>query len=55
MSGQHAIFEGSLANTLCFLIFKASFLKEVSQTCFVFDLESFIFEGSLADMLFFDL
>ena len=31
-----------------FLIFKASFLKEVPQKCFVFHLESFRFEGSLA-------
>ena len=28
-----------------------SFLKEVSQKCFVFDLQSFIFEGSLAEKL----
>ena len=28
-----------------------SFLKEVSQKCFVFDIQSFIFEGSLAEML----
>ena len=34
-----------------FLIFKASFLKEVSQKCFVFELQSFNFEGSLAEML----
>ena len=34
-----------------FLIFKASFLKEVSQKSFVFDLQSFVFEGSLAEML----
>ena len=34
-----------------FLTFKASFLKEVSQKCFVFDLQSFIFEGSLAEKL----
>ena len=34
-----------------FLNFKASFLKEVSQNCFVFDLQSFIFEGSLAQKL----
>ena len=34
-----------------FLIFKASFLKEVSQKCFVFDLQSFVFEGSLAEKL----
>ena len=34
-----------------FLIFKASFLKEASQKCFVFDLQSFIFEGSLAQKL----
>ena len=34
-----------------FLSFKASILKEVSQKCFVFDLQSFIFEGSLAEML----
>ena len=33
------------------LIFKASFLKEVSQKCFVFDLQSFVFEGSLAQKL----
>ena len=32
-----------------FLIFKASFLKEVSQKCFVFELQSFKFEGSLAE------
>ena len=34
-----------------FLIFKASFLKEVSHESFVFELQSFIFEGSLAEML----
>ena len=34
-----------------FLSFKASFLKEVSQKCFVFDLQSFVFEGSLAEQL----
>ena len=34
-----------------FLRFKASFLKEVSQICFVFDLQSFVFEGSLAEQL----
>ena len=31
-----------------FLIFKASFLKEVSHKSFVFELQSFVFEGSLA-------
>ena len=30
-----------------------SFLKEVSQKCFVFDVQSFIFEGSLAQKLCF--
>ena len=34
-----------------FLSFNASFLKEVSQKCFVLELQSFIFEGSLAEML----
>ena len=34
-----------------FLSFKASILKEVSQNCFVFDLQRFIFEGSLAQKL----
>ena len=34
-----------------FLSFKASFLKEVSHKSFVFDLQSFIFEGSLAQKL----
>ena len=34
-----------------FLSFKASFLKEVLQKCFVFDLQNFIFEGSLARKL----
>ena len=34
-----------------FLSFEASFLKEVSQKCFVFDLQSFVFEGSLAEQL----
>ena len=34
-----------------FLTFKASFLKEVSQKCFAFDLKSFFFEGSLAQKL----
>ena len=34
-----------------FLIFKASFLKEVPQKSFVFHLESFHFEGSLAQKL----
>ena len=33
-----------------FLSFKASFLKEVSQKCFVFGFQSFIFEGSLAEL-----
>ena len=33
------------------LILKASFLKEVSQKCLVFDLQSFVFEGSLAEKL----
>ena len=33
-----------------FLIFKARFLKEVSHKCFVFDLQSYIIEGSLAEM-----
>ena len=32
-----------------------SFLKEVSQKCFVFHLQSFIFEGSLAQMFVFEL
>ena len=31
--------------------FKASFLKEVSQKCFIFDLQSFVFEASLAEKL----
>ena len=34
-----------------FLNFKTSFLKEASQKCFVFELQSFIFEGSLAEKL----
>ena len=34
-----------------FWSFKASILKEVSQKCFVFELQSFNFEGSLAEML----
>ena len=34
-----------------FLSFKASFLKEVSQKSFVFELKSFNFEGSLAEKL----
>ena len=34
-----------------FLIFKASFLKEVSHKSLVFELQSFIFEGSLAQKL----
>ena len=34
-----------------FLSFKASILKEVSQKSFVFELQSFIFEGSLAEKL----
>ena len=34
-----------------FLGFKASILKEVSQKSFVFELQSFIFEGSLAQKL----
>ena len=28
-----------------------SFLKEVSQKCFVLELQSFVFEGSLAELL----
>ena len=51
MSGQVVIFEGSLAKKLRFLSFKASFLKEVSQKCFVLELQSFIFAGSLAEKL----
>ena len=34
-----------------FLSFKVPFLKEVSQKCFVFELHSFNFEGSLAEKL----
>ena len=34
-----------------FLSFKALILKEVSQKCFVFDFQSFNFEGSLEEML----
>ena len=34
-----------------FLSFKASILKEVSQKSFVFDLQSFVFEGSFAEKL----
>ena len=34
-----------------FLMFKASILKEVWQNCFVFELQSFNFEGSLAEKL----
>ena len=34
-----------------FLSFKASFFKEVSQNCCVFELQSFNFEGSLAEKL----
>ena len=34
-----------------FFILKASILKEVSQKSFVFELQSFIFEGSLAELL----
>ena len=34
-----------------FLSFKASFLKEVSHKSFVFDLQSYIFEGILAQKL----
>ena len=36
-----------------FLIFKASFLKEVSHNSFIFDLPSFVFDGSLAEKLHF--
>ena len=43
-------FKGSLAEKLCFGAFKVSILKEVLQKSFVFDLQSFIFEGSLAEM-----
>ena len=52
MSGQLLIFPGSLAEMLRFLIFKALFLKEVSQKSFVFELQSFIFEGSLGKASF---
>ena len=55
MSGQHVILEASLAKTLCFFIFKVSFLKDVSRKSFVFELQSFIFEGNLAEMLRFEL
>ena len=34
-----------------FFSFNATFLKEVSQKCFVLELQSFIFEGSLAEKL----
>ena len=34
-----------------FLSFKATFLKEVSQISFVFELQSYLFEGSLAQKL----
>ena len=36
-----------------FLSFNASFFKEVSQKCFVLELQRFIFEGSLAEKLCF--
>ena len=48
MSGQHVIFERNLAEMHSFLTFKASFLKEVSHKSFAFELQSFIFERSLA-------
>ena len=32
-----------------------SFLKEASQKCIVFEIQSFIFQGSLAEMLRFEL
>ena len=61
--GRRSTFEASAEKSLArigilksrrnasFLRFKASFLKEVSQKCFVFDLQSVVFEGSLAEML----
>ena len=55
MFAQHVNFEGSLAQKPRFLSFKDSFLKEVSQKSFVFELQSIIFEGSLAEMLRFEL
>ena len=45
---QRFIFEGSLAQKLKFLIFKASILKEISQKSFVFELQGIMFEGSFA-------
>ena len=41
--GRRSTLEASISNM--------SFLKVVSQKSFVFDLQSFIFEGSLAEML----
>ena len=45
---QILIFERSLAEA-SFWSFEAWFLKEVSQNSFVFELQSFIFEGNLAE------
>ena len=44
-------FSSNSRKNASFLIFKASFLKEVSRKSFVFELQSFIFEGSLAQKL----
>ena len=44
-------FEGKSPKNASFLIFKDSFLKEVSHKSFVFELQSFVFEGSLAELL----
>ena len=44
-------FSRKVCTKASFLSFKASFLKEVSQKCFVFDLQSFVFEGSFAEQL----
>ena len=52
---QSFIFWRKSRRNALFLIFKASFLKEVSQKCFVFGLQSFVFEGSLAQKFRFDL
>ena len=48
---RSSIFEGSLAEKLCFWVSKLHFLKEVSQKSCVLELRSFVFEGSLAEKL----
>ena len=49
--GIHLKIAKTYCNSEAKCLIRMSFLKVVSQKCFVFDLQSLMFEGSLAEML----